>query len=240
VKTGRQKGGQDLSQGVNDTMRRVLRARTELKHRKNLGEGINGQPEPQDLLGVAQPGAEFVQLEVRKLEVAEAVLVQGLCMFPCASEPGGDGGLTVTEDPFGRGSIQPFGQRRQNHSDLMRGSFQTVQWRVASSTERGSAGLTAKGLDALGTAMLTIANQCVDLGIGDPAVGALRVGTGVALSIHPLGCSPPAFHLAPRSHWSRRWPATQRGSGGETTGGAIVWAAGLQETGERATLDLSS
>ena len=95
MKTGRQKGGQDLSQGVNDTMRRVLRARTELKHRKNLGEGINGQPEPQDLLGVAQPGAELVQLEVRQLEVAEAVLVQCLCMLPCPREPGRDGVLTV-------------------------------------------------------------------------------------------------------------------------------------------------
>ena len=79
---------QDLSQGVNDTMRRALRARTKLKDRKNLGERINGQPEPQDLLGVAQPGAEFVQLEVRKLEGAEAVLVQGLCMLPCTSEKG--------------------------------------------------------------------------------------------------------------------------------------------------------
>ena len=79
---------QDLSQGVNEQMRRVLRARTELKDRKNLGEGINGQPEPQDLLGVAQPGAELVQLEVRQLEVAEAVLVQCLCMLPCPREKG--------------------------------------------------------------------------------------------------------------------------------------------------------
>ncbi len=30
--------------------------------------------------------------------------------------------------------------------------------------------------------------------------------------------------------------STRRGSGGETTGGTIVWAAGLQETVERAAL----
>lgn len=36
----------------------------ELKHRQNLGTGIDGEPEPLDLLGVAQPGAQFVQLEM--------------------------------------------------------------------------------------------------------------------------------------------------------------------------------
>jgi hypothetical protein len=49
-----------------------------LKHRKKLGEGIDGQPQPENLLGAAQSGAQFVQLNVRDLEVAEIVLVQGL------------------------------------------------------------------------------------------------------------------------------------------------------------------
>jgi hypothetical protein len=38
----------------------------------------------------------------------------------------------------------------------------------------------------------------------------------------------------------RRWPSTPRGSGAETTGGAIVWGAGLQQTVERAALGPSS
>jgi hypothetical protein len=80
-------------------MGHVLCSRAELKHRQKLGAGIDGQPEPQDLLGVAQPGAQFVQLQVRKVEGAEAVLVQGLCMFPCASQPRGDGGLSVALRP---------------------------------------------------------------------------------------------------------------------------------------------
>jgi len=37
-----------------------------------------------------------------------------------------------------------------------------------------------------------------------------------------------------------RRPSTRRGRGGETTGGAIVWAAGLQETMERRALGPSS
>jgi len=103
----------------------------------------------------------------------------------------------------------------------MRRGFQAVERGVTPRTESGVARLAAKGLDLLGTAMLTITNQRVDLGIGDPAVGTLRVGTGKALGVHPFGCSPPAFDLAPRSHRQRRWPTTRRGRGGETTGRAI-------------------
>ena len=42
--------GQDLSQGVDDRMRCVLRAGAKMEHGKNLREGINGQPEPEHLL----------------------------------------------------------------------------------------------------------------------------------------------------------------------------------------------
>ena len=44
-------GSQELSQGVDHPMGHVLCAGTELKRRKNLGEGINGQPEPKNLVG---------------------------------------------------------------------------------------------------------------------------------------------------------------------------------------------
>ncbi len=43
--------------------------------------------------------------------MAEKVLVEGLSVFPSAGQSGGDRGLTVAEDPFGGGSIQPFGER---------------------------------------------------------------------------------------------------------------------------------
>jgi hypothetical protein len=106
VKSGRQKGGQELPQGVDNFMRHVLRAGTEIEHGKKLRKGIDGQPQPQHLLIAAQPGAQFVQLEMRDVEVAEAALMEDLSVSACASEPRGDGGLTVAEDPFGSGSIQ--------------------------------------------------------------------------------------------------------------------------------------
>jgi hypothetical protein len=79
----------------------------------------------------------------------------------------------------------------------MRGSFQTVQGGVAPGTERGVAGLTTERLDPLRLTMLAIANQRMNVSVGDPAVGALRIGTGEAFGVHPLGGSPSAFHLTP-------------------------------------------
>ena len=78
--------------------------------------------------------------------------------------------------------------------------------------ERGAASLTAKRLDALGLAMLAIANQRMNLSIGNAEVQALLVGTGVTLGVDALGCSPAAFDLA--------------------KGGVLVLALALQPTRE--------
>ena len=78
-----------------------------------------------------------------------------------------------------------------------------LQRSIVSSAERGAAGLAAKGLDLLGTAMLAIPNQRVDVSIGDAEVRALLIGTGEAFSGYALGCSPPAFHLTPGVYWRR-------------------------------------
>jgi hypothetical protein len=102
------------------------------------------------------------------------------------------------------------------------------------------AGLAAERLDLLSTTMLAIPNQRVGVRIGVAEVLALLIGTGIAFGVHALGGSSPAFHLAPGAHRPRRCLSTRRGSGGETTGRAIVWAAGLEQTGEPAALGPSS
>ena len=84
----------------------------------------------------------------------------------------------------------------------------------------------------LSTTMLAISHQCMDASISDAKVPALVVRTGEAIGIYPLWSSPPAFHLTPGTHWLRHCPSTQRGRGAETTGRAIVWGAGFQQTGE--------
>jgi hypothetical protein len=64
-------------------------------------------------------------------------------------------------------------------------------------SEGGAASLTAKRLDPFGMPMLAIADQSVNVGIGDAEVGALLIGTGIAFGVDPLGCAPAAFNLAP-------------------------------------------
>jgi len=67
--------GQALSESVDEDMGHVLRAGAELKHGYKLGARIDGQPEPEDLCGAAQPGAYFVQLQMREVQVAEETIV---------------------------------------------------------------------------------------------------------------------------------------------------------------------
>jgi len=77
----------------------------------------------------------------------------------------------------------------------------------------------------------------VDASVCDPRVRALLVGTGEALSVHPLGCSPAAFHLTPGAYrcWGRSH--TRRGGAGETTDGAIARGAWLEKTLDRGAHD---
>jgi len=58
VKSGRQKGGQEVSQRVDKQMGHGLCTRAELKHGQNFGKGESGQPQPKYLGGAAQPGAQ--------------------------------------------------------------------------------------------------------------------------------------------------------------------------------------
>jgi hypothetical protein len=44
---------QELSQGMDHRICHVLRAQTDMEHGKKLRSGVDGQPEPQRLLGVA-------------------------------------------------------------------------------------------------------------------------------------------------------------------------------------------
>ena len=222
--------GQHLSERVDEPMGHVLGARAELKHRQNLGEGIDGQPEPENLVGAAEPGAQFIQLQMREPEGAERALVQHLSVLTSARQPGGDGRLTVAEDAFSRGSVQPFGECSEHHGNLLGGGFQMVQRSIVSSAERGAASLTTERLDPLGLAMLAIANQCMNVCIGDAEVLALLIGTGIAFGIDPLGRSPAAFDLAPGTHRGRQRSNNRRVRARETTGRAVKRGAGLEQT----------
>src|SRR5258708_36263424 len=61
-------------------------------------------------VGAAEPGANFVQLQVREVQVAEAALMEEPSVLSRASKPGDDGGVTGAEDPLCGGWIQPFGK----------------------------------------------------------------------------------------------------------------------------------
>jgi len=64
-----------------------------------------------------------------------------------------------------------------------------MQGCVASSTERGVAGLVAKGLDAFSLTMLAISNERMPVCVCDPEVQTLLIGIGETFGGYALGCS---------------------------------------------------
>ena len=84
--------------------------------------------------------------------------------------------------------------------------------------------------------MLAISDQRMPVRVSVAEVRALGIGAGVTFRGYPLRGSPPAFHFRPGAYWCRSRLSTQRSKRGETTGRAIVWAAGLEQTGEPAAL----
>ena len=65
---------------MDDPMGQVLGAGTQSEHGKNLRARIAGQPEPEDRCGTAQPGAQFIPLQVWKVQMATDAFVQGVCV----------------------------------------------------------------------------------------------------------------------------------------------------------------
>src|SRR5215469_13439739 len=86
---------------------------------------------------------------------------------------------------------------REHHGNLLGGSFQMVQRRIASSAERGVARLTAERLDPLSMPMLAIPDERMDVSVSDPEVQTLLIGTGETLGIDAFRGTSPAFDLAP-------------------------------------------
>src|SRR6266699_1983660 len=61
--------------------------------------GVDDQPEPQHLGTTAEPGSEFVQLQVRKVELEEEALVQGLRMLTRTGQKGWEWWLVESRRP---------------------------------------------------------------------------------------------------------------------------------------------
>jgi hypothetical protein len=83
-----QKGGQDLSQGMDHRMSRVLRAGAKMEDGKQLRTGVDDQPDPEHLGGAAQPGSQFIQLQMREVQMEEEALVQGVRVFASTGQKG--------------------------------------------------------------------------------------------------------------------------------------------------------
>ncbi len=109
MKRGRQKGGQLLTQPVDDELGLVLSPRTQLEQRNALGERIDSHPEPKHLRVTTQSGASFIQLHSWQCELTEGSLMQELRMLSCSQQPPRDGRMPHAKHSLRRRDIPSFG-----------------------------------------------------------------------------------------------------------------------------------
>jgi len=175
-----------------------------MQHRNEFGELLDHHPEPQRVCPVAEPTPQFVELKMREAEIVKEALVQSCAVCSSAGQPAGDGGVAVAEHPHGRGHTQPFRQRCEHFRDRLRCGFEPLQWRHPEGSRGGRAivpqGRAAQGLSSFGFPLQAIAEERMDLRIGDPLVPTRGGGTREALCINALGCAAAAFQLTPRRH----------------------------------------
>jgi hypothetical protein len=157
----------------------------------------------------------------------EKVLVEALSMLTSTRQPGGDRRLSVTLRPVQR-------QKDPTLPPARRAPGRSGGRGFSNDTEACCDGRVKVVRHAwqrnvwIGSARpcLPSPKSRMEVSVSVANVLTLRVRTSEALGVYAFGGSPPAFHLAPGTHRHRRWLSSRRGSGGVTTGGAIVWAAG--------------
>ena len=207
--------------------------RAEVEHWEQLAQWVNDDPEPQHARPVAQPGPQFIELEVGEAQLLQPVVMQVGAVLTSACQPAGNRLLSMAEDPARGRNTQPFGQHRQHQPDTLGGGFQTVEGRMTARAEGRSTGLTAQRLDALGFPVGAIADQRMHLRVRDAVVGAGGRETGKAISVDAFGRPTPTPYRTPGSNkWRRCSRYAGRPGWRLTTRCAIAGAAWCEQSFE--------
>jgi hypothetical protein len=90
-----------LAQFVHHRMGEILRTCPELQYWYDFGEWIDRDPEPEHMSPATQPCAQFVELDMREVQVAEDTVVQARAMFTGTGQPGRYGRRAMAKNPRG-------------------------------------------------------------------------------------------------------------------------------------------
>ena len=174
-----------------------------MQHADNLGELLDHHPQPEDMRAAAQPTPQFIELKMREGEIVEVSVVERCAMFPGTAEPGGDSRVAMAKEGHGGGHRKVFGQCCQYLPDAVGCCLEALQRRRASRTQGSLACLAAEGPDTFAFPVSAVTDHCMDLGIGDPILGARAIRAGEALGVDPPHRATATFHLPLGRHGRR-------------------------------------
>ena len=126
-----------------------------------------------------------------------------MCTGP--RQPSGDCTFAVLKHSHGCSDTQPFSHCRQDFCDSRGWRLESIEWGIAPGSAGGSTSLAAKGLNPLVLAMRAVADQGMELRVGDAIVRARLVGTGEAIRRDAFRCASSALQFPPRANGWKRW-----------------------------------
>jgi len=130
-------------QFVDDGIGQVEGAWAEAEDGDDLGGSVDRRPDPDVVVSLADMGPEFIELNMRTLQVLKEVRVEILGLEAGAGEPGTQGAFADAPDPFEDGDVHAFRQEGQGFGHAGGVGFQAVENRIAADREFAAAGLTA-------------------------------------------------------------------------------------------------
>ncbi len=155
----------------------VLSPRATVQHGYALRERIQRAPPPQHVRAIAEVRAEFVQLEMRELEVPNPAVVQRCAVLAGPRQPRADRAFAVAKHPHRCGERETFSQGRQDCCNAGGRCFEPIERCIMAGGEGRSTRLATKGLDPVSATWLIRPVFVLSAGIHHLLRHALRLPT---------------------------------------------------------------
>jgi|GEM_PF-1622319 len=156
-----------------------------------LGRGVDGEPEPANARGGTEIGADFVELQDFRGEVAEQGIVKMVSVCAETVEPAGNSILVNAQHASDVGAGHAEREAQKGGLDEEEGFVQAKAGSVAAAGKDVLAGLAAEATDIAVLTVPTVGDEGVNGGIGAAKIRAVGMEAGVTVGSNAFGA--PAF-----------------------------------------------
>ena len=172
----------------------IILALAEVKRRQDLGDWIDGQPQPH-FAGTAYSAIQLIHLDEGQKQVVKKTVVEQRTVLAHTFQPTGNGGFTMTRTAHQDRDITPFSQEHQDQNDMAILGLKSIKGSMQTTGEALVTPLTFPILDVFVDTAFSITDNGVQQVINDAEVITQGIGTSVTLGGEMFGATASTFTL---------------------------------------------